>query len=360
MLNQYCISVIVPFFNAKLHIEKCIKSLKNQDFNKSFEIIMVDDASYDTGKEKVKNLMDNNIRLFSLKNNSGPGAARALGLKKAKGEYIFFLDVDDTIEKSALSTLYKIAKKNNFDLVFCDRKWVENFKNIRKEKYAYSKNKFFNKIELKKSMNKRFYDPLYAVGLFQLTGRLIKRSIIVKNKITFEKKLRYLEDESFEWDILGYIRNAIYIRKQLYSYYLHNNISTGLSEGISKNFPISNFKLVKKHIEKSLKNKKFTRKNIKKIGNQGFIFLIVSSLISLSRSILLGKISLRSGNKAKTKLISNILSNSDVKAAINDYTISNKESSGIIKAIKFKLPNLLNSASTIRAKEIINLRREKK
>jgi len=209
-------------------------------------------------------------------------------------------------------------------------------------------------------MKKRFYDPLYSVGLFQLTGRLIKKSIIFKNKVNFEKRLRYLEDEAFEWDILGYINNAYYIRKQLYSYYLHNNISTGLSEGISKNFPISNFKLVREHIKKSLKNKKFKAEQIRKITNQGFLFLMISSLISLSRSILLKKISLKVGNKAKKKLIKNILSDSETKKALNDYKISKKESPEIIKAIKLNNPKLLNSSSAIRAKKIINLRRNKK
>ena len=112
---------------------------------------------------------------------------------------------------------------------------------------------YFGNKEIKRAMSKRFYDPLSAVGLFQLTGRLIKRKIIVKNKLKFEKRLRYLEDEAFEWDLLGYAKKIIYIRKQLYNYHLHNNIGTALAQGILLNFPIFNYDIVKTHIKNSLK-----------------------------------------------------------------------------------------------------------
>ena len=56
-------------------------------------------------------------------------------------------------------------------------------------------------------MEKRFRDPISNVGIFGLTGRLIKRSIITKNEIFFDEKLRYLEDETFSWRILSKIKS---------------------------------------------------------------------------------------------------------------------------------------------------------
>ena len=83
-------------------------------------------------------------------------------------------------------------------------------------------------------MKKRFHDPISTGKFFGLTGRLIKRSLIEKNKIRFEKKLRYLEDDTFMWDVLSHAKNVRYIKKQLYSYYIHTNVNTALSEGINK------------------------------------------------------------------------------------------------------------------------------
>ncbi len=55
MSSKISVSVIVPFYNAELHIKNCLKSLLSQDFEKSFEIIMIDDASSDKSQEIVKN-----------------------------------------------------------------------------------------------------------------------------------------------------------------------------------------------------------------------------------------------------------------------------------------------------------------
>lgn len=356
-MQNIAISIIIPFFNAKKFLPICLNNLSNINFKEKFEIILINDGSSDNSEKIVKNFSKIKLRLYSLPKNMGPGAARNLGIKKARGQYIFFLDVDDILDKNILSELYNKATKNKIDLIFCDRKWIENNKNLRKNKFAFPKNKIFNLTNIKKAMDRRFYDPLTAVGLFQTTGRLIKRSIIVKNRIKFEKKLRYLEDEAFEWDLLGYLKKIVYVHQQLYSYHLHNNINTGLSQGISNNFPISNFRIVKKHVEKSLLNKKFQKNKIKKIGNQGYIFLIVSSLISLSRSILLGKINKTKGLKKRDILIKNILLDNKVEMAVKNYKISKKESTEIIEAIKLKDSSLLKQACNIRAKKILNLRR---
>ena len=88
--------------------------------------------------------------------------------------------------KNIIKELYDKSKRNA-DIIFAtenDRK----FKNLRKCKFAFKKNMYFGNKEIKRAMSKRFYDPLSAVGLFPLTGRLIKRKIIVKNKLKFEKR----------------------------------------------------------------------------------------------------------------------------------------------------------------------------
>ena len=137
MSEQYSVSVIVPFYNAETHIKTCLDALLKQDFIKPFEIIMVDDASTDNSRNIVKMYEFPGLQLYSLPSNSGPAAARNLGLRKAKGEYIYFLDVDDTIAANTLTTLYSIANKTGCDLVICDTKIFENSQAKFTHKYNY-------------------------------------------------------------------------------------------------------------------------------------------------------------------------------------------------------------------------------
>ena len=360
MSEQFCVSVIVPFYNAKSHLKTCLDVLLKQDFNKPFEIIMVDDASNDNSRDIVKMYNSSSIRLYALDSNCGPSAARNLGLKKAKGEYVYFLDVDDTIAPNTLTTLYSASNEKDYDLVFSDKKWIENSKNQRNDIFYYPADQTFDNSDLAEVMRRRFHDPISTGKLFGLTGRLIRRSIISDNNILFEEELRYLEDDTFMWDILAFVRSARYVRNQLYSYYIHPNVNTALSDGIKRGFPVSNFKLVKSHIQNSLKQRGFPNKEIEKIGYQGFIFFIISALVSYSRSIVQGKVDLENGIKCRRKIIDDILSDSDVSKAIRNYSRSKEESSWIPRAIAWRSHKLLEFACTRRAKEILRIRRKGK
>ena len=100
MSLKYSISVIIPFYNSSLHIKNCLENLIKQDFDEPFEIIMINDGSKDNSLKKLKEFQNNlEIKLLTNKSNYGPAFARNLGIKEAKGEYLFFLDVDDKIEK---------------------------------------------------------------------------------------------------------------------------------------------------------------------------------------------------------------------------------------------------------------------
>ena len=122
MLDQFNVSIIIPVFNGETHIKNCINSIIDQDFKDKFEIIFINDASTDKSLEIIKKNQISNLKFFSLSTNSGQSAARNLGIKKAIGEYVFFMDVDDSIEKNTLSILFNKAKEKNCDFVCADFK----------------------------------------------------------------------------------------------------------------------------------------------------------------------------------------------------------------------------------------------
>ena len=133
MSNNIALSIIVPVYNAKNHIDNCIKNLLNQDFDETFEIIMIDDGSSDNSFNIIQNLKITNLKLFRLIKNSGVSAARNKGLDESSGEYVYFMDVDDSIDKDALKNLYSIAKKIIATSFFQILKeyWVQKIKEIK-------------------------------------------------------------------------------------------------------------------------------------------------------------------------------------------------------------------------------------
>jgi|TARA_B110000037_G_C17082828_1_gene490708 glycosyltransferase involved in cell wall biosynthesis len=354
MTTQLAISIIVPFYNAENYIQNCLDVLHGQDFNKSFEVIMIDDASTDKSQNIIKSYNYPGLQLYSLPKNSGPGAARNFGLEKARGEYIFLLDVDDTIEPDTLTLLHDVAKKTGCDLIFPDFKQIENSVNLRDNFFNYSEDKIFNLNEIKEGMKQQIhFNSFGAHGLFGINGRLIKRSIIVNNNLLFEESLRYLEDDTFAWDLLSFVHNARYVRKQLYTYNIYPNTNSAVVAGLSLGFSISSFKLVNNHVKNGLKKKKFSDKEIKILADQALVFYIICALVSYSRSMFLGKVNLEDGIKYRRKIIDEIIYDPYVKKASNNYSCLNGENPWIPRAISWGSRRLLEFVLNKRAKKII-------
>ena len=105
------VSIIIPVYNCKQYLGKCINSVKVQTY-RDWECIIVDDASTDGSAELLDNLTrgDNRFVLVLKKRNAGVSAARNAGIKAAKGESIFFLDGDDWLDPGILQYLVTQAE----------------------------------------------------------------------------------------------------------------------------------------------------------------------------------------------------------------------------------------------------------
>ncbi|MBS2098232.1 glycosyltransferase family 2 protein [Carboxylicivirga linearis] len=93
MVQEPFFSVVIPLYNKERDIEHTIQSVLKQEFT-SFELIIVNDGSTDSGLEVVNSIVDDRLFCYTIK-NSGPSIARNFGVEKAKSEYIVFLDADD-------------------------------------------------------------------------------------------------------------------------------------------------------------------------------------------------------------------------------------------------------------------------
>lgn len=106
-MNQELISIIVPVYNIREYLPRCVESLCRQTY-KNIEILLVDDGSTD-GTGELCDLLaerDNRIRVFH-KENGGSSSARNLGVENAKGEYFGFVDSDDYVSPEMYQLLYE-------------------------------------------------------------------------------------------------------------------------------------------------------------------------------------------------------------------------------------------------------------
>jgi glycosyltransferase involved in cell wall biosynthesis len=112
------ISVVVPVYNVEQCIERCIQSIVNQDYH-NIEILLIDDGSTDSSPQICDNYAReyDNITVFHKKVNEGLSEARNTGIKAATGDYILFVDSDDSIDENTCQRFIDALNEREADLV---------------------------------------------------------------------------------------------------------------------------------------------------------------------------------------------------------------------------------------------------
>lgn len=201
------VSVIIPVYNVKDYVDRCVNSIINQTY-KNIEIILVDDGSTDgSGKlcDKIKE-RDKRIKVLH-KENGGLGSARNHGYNNSIGDYILFLDSDDYIE---LDTIQKMIEyKDDYDIVCC------GFNRVDEEtKKVYSEEMIklpFDELEIddKNIMHATFLSP-------SGWGKLFKRDLI--NGIEFSSNKKAIEDTLFYLEVIPKVKKIKFIKEVLWHY----------------------------------------------------------------------------------------------------------------------------------------------
>ncbi|SFU66057.1 glycosyltransferase family 2 protein [Butyrivibrio sp. M55] len=172
------VSIIMPVYNTADYLKKTIENIINQTY-KDWELICVDDESSDDSLKIIKQFeaYDNRIHLISQA-HQGAGVARNNGFEISRGEYVIFLDSDDSFSINLLDVLYKNAIQTNADVVMCGCT-IEN-------------NGLIKKVERPKSIPNGIFDisELDDSGFAQCGyfswNKLVKRKLIVEYNILFQ------------------------------------------------------------------------------------------------------------------------------------------------------------------------------
>lgn len=203
------ISIIVPIFNSEKYLKKCVESILNQTYT-DFELLLIDDGSSDHSYsicEKYQS-KDNRIRIFS-KPNKGQGAERNFGIQQSKGEFICFIDSDDSVFPNYLETLYKLLKEYDTDISMCEYAWVTENEEIVQPK----------EINILKYENPT--DILQEARWSSAVGpcnKLYKKSLF--DNIRYPEEKRH-EDEFVIHHLFDLAKSLVYTNEKLYVYIKH-------------------------------------------------------------------------------------------------------------------------------------------
>ena len=254
------ISIIVPFNNGKQYLERCLNNLSKIEYD-DYEIILIDDFSKDNS-EQIAKKYNNTKYFYTNEETTGVGNARNLGIEKANGKYIIFVDVDDTIEKDLFINLEEYMNQD-IDMIKYKMKIVEN-------KESYADGPTFEAKNGEEAFNKLCFKDKY---LDSPCLYLIKKELFERTNLYFEKNI-YHEDFGIIPLLLANAKTVVSTDTYGYNYFQSEN-SIMRNEDYSKQLKKVNDKFF---LYEQLK-KKFDGMNLEQNTKENLLEYYTNSII---------------------------------------------------------------------------------
>ena len=222
------ISIIIPVYQTKKYIRKCIDSILQQTYC-NIELLLIDDGSNDGSEIICAELSAKYSFIKTIHQaNKGVGAARNRGIQEAIGDYILFVDSDDFIVPSTLEQLIKVVKQTNADIIFFD--FVKLYEKLEIEVTTNIKEGLYND---KEEFVNVFVEMIKKNIANNIGTKLYKTQLIKNNNIYFNEKYNICEDILFCLDVTRKCKKIYYLKEKLYFYNI--NISGSLMSSYKKN-----------------------------------------------------------------------------------------------------------------------------
>lgn len=206
-MDRPLISIVVPVYNVEGYLEKCMTSLLGQTYP-NIEVILVDDGSTDASDAICERYVEADIRVQSVRlpENSGVSHARNEGIRRAKGEFITFVDPDDYVKEDMLARLYQTLIEHKADISACGIEQIgfgEKTRRLRENPGVFSGEEMF-------------FSMMRHEILLGVVSRLYPSNLV--KKCSFREDIHYGEDFLFLYHLLQYVKTVTYIPDQLYCY----------------------------------------------------------------------------------------------------------------------------------------------
>ena len=210
------ISVVVTVYNVEKYISRCIESVLNQSFD-DFELVVVDDATPDKSMDIVAQFTDERVRVVRNGQNSGLMWARKVGVEHSKGQYVVYLDSDDTLPLNALEILYSEIQESGADMVSGNivYKKIDGSEEVWQSSLKYGNN------------SRGVYEALLRNQYrHNLCGHIFKKDLLTLSHLKFYKNFTKWEDYCLFYQIVDKSNKVCHIDKPVYYYFQTAGSST--------------------------------------------------------------------------------------------------------------------------------------
>ena len=213
------ISIIVPVYNIKSYLPKCIESILSQTFS-DLEIVLVNDGSTDKSGDICEEYRKMDSRVVVVhKENGGLVSARKAGMRAARGEYIGYVDGDDWIEPDMYERMYQKLLDQNVDVVMCGR--YEDTGEAQREVYhgiaegRYGKEELLETVYPRMIVGNTFFEWEVFPGLWD---KLFRRSCVEQFQYAVDERITMGEDAACTYPCL-LNANGIYVLHECFYHY---------------------------------------------------------------------------------------------------------------------------------------------
>lgn len=243
--QEHLVSIIVPVFNQKHYVGKCLESIRRQSY-RNLEIIVVNDGSTDNSLDVIigQQKKDQRIKLIN-KENEGVSFARRDGLNIANGAYVMFVDSDDLLPRHAVRELLKDLQAHDADVAVgaMERKYW-----CYKRKQSHLSATDLETTIGQPELFQKYYISFFGVNILPVNmwGKLYKRECIERasqQTQLFSQTIRHMgEDEFFSCALFPYI-NRLYVSGKTVYTYRYGGITSGYNPHIRELYDFSDHRI---------------------------------------------------------------------------------------------------------------------
>ncbi|MCB8593367.1 glycosyltransferase [Faecalibacillus intestinalis] len=196
-MEKKVFSIIIPIYNAERHLKSCLDSIVNQNYL-NYEVLLIDDGSTDKSGEICDDYVSR-FKKFKVihKENKGVSNARNKGIELSQGEYLLFVDSDDFLSETYLSSIYSVIEKSNPSVVVNSSYYIYSQNSYFCETYAISNISEITSENITDLLLERVYPSALWMSVY-------KRSLLDNHRL--DETIHFYEDLDFQLSLVDSLK----------------------------------------------------------------------------------------------------------------------------------------------------------